>query len=142
MRTIIKTVCLLVSLSFATQTQAQTKEETIAWLKEKLGKYMEGTDCKNIILQSINECEIVFTYDFISNDGTISKYKQVLPTSITDIGMGGAFFYDRRMSYFQKQGENKVFVAVGILKLSYGEKDIWKNADKALKHLATFCPKK
>lgn len=92
MKTIIKTICLLIFLSFATQTQAQTKEETISWLKERLGKYMEGTDCKNIILQSINECEIVFIYDFISSDGTISKYKQVLPTSITDMGMGGAFF--------------------------------------------------
>lgn len=143
MKTLLKSICFILFLGFTMQAHAQTKKETISWLKEKLGKYMEGTDCKNIILQSIDECEIIFTYDFVSSDGTTSKYTEVLPTSITGIGMGGAFFYGRRVSYFQKQGEDKkVFVAAGRLQLGYGEKYIWKNAEKAIKHLATFCSKK
>lgn len=38
MKTTIKTICLVVFLVFAMQTQAQTKEETINWLTEKMMK--------------------------------------------------------------------------------------------------------
>lgn len=38
MKTTIKTICLLVLLSFTIQSQAQTKQETINWLTEKMMK--------------------------------------------------------------------------------------------------------
>ena len=48
---------------------AQTKEETIAWLKDKLSKYIMGRDYDperftDIALMSIDENKIVFVYKF------------------------------------------------------------------------------
>ena len=45
---------------------AQTKEETITWLKEKLGSYLKGRyyskNYTNIKLESLDECEFKISY--------------------------------------------------------------------------------
>ena len=67
---------------------AQTKEETISWLKEKLSKYMYAWDVSNIRLESIDECKIVFNYT-----SSYTSWQQILPTSITGINDKGKFLY-------------------------------------------------
>jgi len=52
-------VCLL--LFAGTQTQAQTKEESIAWLKENLENYIHIEDGWHISNLEVNPCKISWT---------------------------------------------------------------------------------
>lgn len=71
MKTTIKTICLLAFLNFATQTHAQTKEETIEWLNIK------KTEVRNIYSVTVYNgsleitSEQLYAYD---NEGGSSKY--------------------------------------------------------------------
>jgi len=139
MKTTIKTICLLAFLGFAMQTQAQTKEETISWLKEKLSKYMYWEDiATNINLQSIDECKMVFNYTY---KGT-RQCQQILPTAITGINSDGKFTYSANVASDQEQGKEATFKSYGYLQLGEREENIRTRVEKALKHLETFCPKK
>ena len=117
---------------------AQTKEETISWLKEKLSKYMYAWDVSNIRLESIDECKMVFNY---THDGT-KQYQQILPTEITGINNDDRFMYSAQVASDQEQGKEATFSSSSYLKLGEREENIKARVEKALKHLATFCPKK
>ena len=138
MKTLLTTIYFLVFLGFTMQSQAQTKEETISWLKEKLGKYAEGPNSfTNITLQRINECEIVFSYVYGGGE-----WLQILPTSIAGLTNDGAFTYTADLAADRKQGGEAKFNNVSFIKIGNREENIRSRIEKALKHLATFCPKK
>ncbi|MFZ4455421.1 MAG: hypothetical protein ACOYOT_04295 [Bacteroidales bacterium] len=64
----IKLIVLAALLLPVLVSQAQTKGETIEWLKEKFSKFLtstntESSEIKNPKLMNINECEIVFSYE-------------------------------------------------------------------------------
>lgn len=142
MKTVIRTLCILVFLGFTTQSQAQTKEETITWLKEKLGEYMVGLgDDSNVTIGSIDECKIVFNYLYDSF-GRKVQYQQILPTAIASINGNGNFIYNAALTSNQAQGHVPEFSKDSYLKLADREENIRSRVEKALKHLATFCPKK
>ena len=116
---------------------AQTKEETISWLKEKLSKYMYAWQVSNIRLESIDECKIVFNFT-----SSYSSWQQILPTSITGINDKGKFLYSASVASTQNQGKEAFFQEYSFLNLEEREENLRARVEKALKHLATFCPKK
>ena len=141
MKTITKlglAVMLFMATTVSNHAQAQTKEETISWLKEKLSKYMYMDKASNITLQSIDECKMVFNY---THDGT-KQYQQILPTEITGINNDDRFMYSAQVASDQEQGKEATFSSSSYLKLGEREENLRARVEKALKHLATFCEKK
>ncbi len=141
MKTIAKLVLailLFMATAVTNHAQAQTKEETISWLKEKLSKYMYYDNVSNISLQSIDECKMVFNYTYKVTE----QYQQILPTAITGIDSDGKFRYSAAVASDQEQGKEAKFYSFSFLKLGEREENIHARVEKALKHLATFCPKK
>ncbi|MGX9985572.1 hypothetical protein [Soonwooa purpurea] len=131
-------VTVFMATAVSNHAQAQTKEETISWLKEKLSKYMYQDKVSNITLHSIDECKIVFNYTYGGN----RQCQQILPTTIKDITNEGAFRYSAQVASDQEQGKEAFFSDYSYLKLNEREENIRARVEKALKHLATFCPKK
>ena len=137
-------VILFMATATTNHSQAQTKEETISWLKEKLSKYMYRDGVSNITLQSIDECKMVFSYT-IDPDRWHTydrQAQQMLPTAISGITTDGKFYYNAKVASFQMQGEEVWFYKDSDLQLAEREENIRARVEKALKHLATFCPKK
>lgn len=145
--------------------KAPGKEETIAWLKEKLEKCLDGTytfayrtnngpwipDGKltNLTLESINECEFVIRYT--KGD---KNFKALFPTDIAgikDVFKGTdvpvectTFFYKAKVIRKDDLTENSSEYTsdIGGINIALLEDDIYLRIEKAMKHLATFCPKK
>ncbi len=157
------TICLLVATSFTANAQTEpTKEETIIWLKEKLEKHFKQyqTGCKigcsfTLLNVEINECEIRYkvNYWWGFSGGTTEGYTYVIPTQDLRIQRGvfylnydGITVINTSTTYSDKSGLNKPYEirsmdnAFGI-NIS-GEVDIEERIQKAITHLATFCPQK
>lgn len=153
--TTFKTMLLVAFCLFNLNSQAQTKEETISWLKEKLTKYL--VECANEkssrgsknLLVSISPCEITLEYSyrnkyFDKNDKD-DQYKQTIPTdglTFDDDGMSttGERVSTQRITTNNKQ-KNYSKKIEGFT-LVEGETNLRARVKKALDHLATFCPKK
>ena len=81
MKKLLTLFAIILSMGLA---NAQTKEETIAWLKDKLSKYIMGRDYDperftDIALMSIDENKIVFVYKF-----KMDKQLVLLAYSVSD----------------------------------------------------------
>ena len=87
-------ITIIFSFFIVSTSSAQTKDETIKWLRDKLENYIEAEPNKlsngdytfyDIKLESINECEIVFIrstkYNENSGWGRITRI--TLPTQIS-----------------------------------------------------------
>ncbi|MEY3499940.1 MAG: hypothetical protein RL308_1609 [Bacteroidota bacterium] len=86
------TICLLIVATFT--VKAQTKEETISWLKEKFSECIKKTSTRQFNsrkLESINECEIIFSY-YIDD----KKCRVIIPTK--NIYIDTFFFPDRTIN--------------------------------------------
>ncbi len=157
---------LLFSFKGHTQDSLPTKEETITWLKDKLTKHFE-----NILetrssyycyysLESVDikECEIIYKVNLKTplNGGTTSKYTYTVPTKGLNIGSEGSFWlnYDgiqrENTSTISSDGSIKelsIIEYISGLKNQFGintsgEEDLVNRIQKAITHLATFCPEK
>ena len=116
---------LLFLLLGSAVAQAQTKEETIAWLKQKLDNYLvKGTiyygTYSNIKVESLDECELVITYienqvhiddrsPFAKSDRTYHRRIIAPVSSITQIHP--YFTYDAKVV---KMTEEKHYVITTI----------------------------
>ncbi|CAA7386011.1 hypothetical protein [Chryseobacterium fistulae] len=131
---------------------AQTKEETITWLKEKLKAYgQNAARATNVTLQSVDECKIVVNYTLNSKDkqGKITpiRFQEILPTDIERIvrsneSFPGHFVYHEEAAVTNL--EDGTFVnksRTSSLRLNEESVSI-PDVEKAIKHLATFCRKK
>lgn len=141
----IVTICLLLATAFP--VKAQTKEETISWLKEKLEKYLHSK--YNVVDESarmiksinINECTINL---IIKYESTGDEFEEVLPTNGLIINDDN-FSHQNEMLIFRDithKGEIKYYKVFTNIYLVEGEPDLRTRVKKALDHLATFCPKK
>lgn len=144
----IRLIVLAALLLPALVSQAQTKEETIAWLKEKLEKYSifnrPAWAFSELKLLSITECEITYTYNYFKE----RQVKIALPTT-------GMVFYKAEKGVWWEY-KSKVVRYENLIKngdISYSnlemdigvenrEENIYERIQKAIAHLATFCPKK
>uniref|UniRef100_UPI0040496C21 hypothetical protein n=1 Tax=Flavobacterium sp. TaxID=239 RepID=UPI0040496C21 len=155
---LFKTFAIIgISLLFSANSYGQTKEETISWLKEKLGKYIpaatygpEFSILSDFKILKVDECEISIGYNTKQpTTGLFCKIIETFPTNIDSVGReyGGFLFKSEVVKYEQYDcsdfSDNKIiydsFCSIRIYK---GEENIYERIEKALKHLATFCPKK
>jgi hypothetical protein len=80
----------------------QTKEETIAWLQEKITNSIDRNYCDNVIQNvQVNECEILVKYTHFSRQvDSIAEdfYEIIIPTQELRINYQGVFvLYDKRL---------------------------------------------
>ncbi|MGV0927111.1 hypothetical protein ACTS9K_08080 [Empedobacter sp. ULE_I145] len=127
---------ILCVLGFANLSQAQTKEETIAWIKEKLEKYGGWNDNISIatfIDVNVSPCKISFMQ---TNSEVEGKRKSFNPSHAKSWGVNiekTNIFADANIIDMD-DGR-----AVNNLFLQNGESNIHERMIKALLHLATFC---
>ena len=151
LKTIITTTILLF-LTSTQQTQAQTKEETIAWIKEKLEKstvFETGSTLtrlgtwSNFTIKNIEPCSIVIEYKYTSSKGEVSDYVQTLPTNNVNIDEVGRLIYTSKVVLDKNisKGKNS-FVSKSEFGIVKNEPDLRNRFLKALNHLATFCVEK
>lgn len=150
-------LCLFVG-AFTQNSHAQTKEETIAWIKEKMEKYSDkNSESYNV---KVTPCQI--TYTSIRKDIYNRRYTNAYV--LTEISFPTTSFISVKetagfieIDFDIEAVEVKLYVKYGTLQeyiLDYTNRtnsvDFIKNAEsnlvermeKALKHLATFCVQK
>ena len=93
---------------------AQTKEETISWLTEKLKNCMVELN-SNTRLVSIDECQFTIQYDQLYNDNTKDTYQLSFP-------FDGVAIKDGQLIY-----DLEVIRSTGT---SFKEKRYWKSYSK------------
>ena len=148
---VLKTLFLFLAMMYAGNSYAQTKEETISWLKEKLTKNIEISSIRgkveSIKVLAIDECSITVIYNLYVYDGTrrTSDYEQIteeIPTNHIEKGIRG-FKYPADLVIKKNLTKNtEVRYSETGFKIGYKEVDIENRILKALKHLSTFCEKK
>lgn len=133
-----KTIITAVLLLFSLTSFAQTKEETISWLKEKLQANISpgGSSFKEITIQSVNECEIVIMHKLGE-----ANWKYTLPTKIKNIIQPG-FQYEDEVVLLEIDDKAPIKSKFCFLQLKDNEENLRAEVVKAMNHLATFCEKK
>lgn len=136
-------LCLALFFIAGTQnTQAQTKEETIAWIKEKLESSTEGAygPQSNLKVKTITECTITYTY---TKEG--GEYEETIPVKNATINNDEykAFKYPGEMVLNKNltKGTQR-FYNISDLRIVEREANLRERFLKALNHLATFCVEK
>jgi hypothetical protein len=131
--------CLLNTISYA-----QTKEETISWLKEKLEKNLvSGYSIINLKLNEVTPCTYTISFT-TTGPGYYGKHhhKCTLPTEGANI-INEGFYYNSQKISGEVDGEfYSISNTSGKFSIREGEDNLRERVQKALDHLATFCPKK
>lgn len=133
-----KTIITAVLLLFSLTSFAQTKEETISWLKEKLQANISpgGSSFKEITIQSVNECEIVIMHKLGE-----ANWKYTLPTKIKNIIQPG-FQYEDEVVLVTIDDKAPIKSKFCFLQLKEDEENLRAEVVKAMNHLSTFCKEK
>ena len=139
-------------MATAFPVKAQTKEETISWLKEKLHNYMYLDDAEfeiqkvnDLKILSLNECEIVLTFNLKDvNTGDIQLMKTVAPCNdvLINLSSGIIYYKSNVVKWINPSGSFVYSWNLPFVKIGFNEENILERIQKALDHLATFCPKK
>lgn len=140
--------------------QAQTKEETIAWIKEKIEKYGgSSVDYKGANNIAVEHCNISYAFsqkDFCSNKrNAFDSIKVFFPiTSIKAIKEKNNVIileFDanvvqemllKKTCKRRKYKYSKTIRKNIVLFMNNAESNLVERMEKALKHLATFCEQK
>jgi len=138
-----KTIITALLLLFSISSFAQTKEETIAWIKEKLEKYGGGEDTSFINVQ-VSPCSISFTQ---TDDGVGAYYYSFNPSLVKQWNLLSSAVVERKLVGIiamadvirVKSDESKEEYWSSLIRIRNGESDIHERMIKALLHLATFC---
>lgn len=148
----LKIFFLLLAMLVVDNSYGQTKEETIAWIKDKLSnstKFIEvdgdAAARINFAIKKIDECSIVITYKYGSNSssGGINDYEQTLPIKDVNINEKGRLTYSSEVVVDKNISKGKYsFIKASEFEIVETEPDLRNRVLKALKHLATFCEKK
>jgi len=132
MRKLLFLLVLIAIISFANaQENKPSKEETIAWIKEKI----ENTPQKNVRkvkVESINECQIMLTFTMPG----YSDFRVTIPT----IGTNGNFFNTNKVIKNEYLDDGEIVFTNYVEGFDFP--NIYDRLDKAIKHLASFCNKK
>lgn len=155
----LKIICLigLFMLAGTQYTQAQTKEETIEWITEKLEKY-GGEDASSIKSHfedvTVSPCKITYTKVVITDWGKLEKYKCSFNPSLVKEWVAGSTKIVKTGEKISEHisSDAKIIKEINIetmkeyylgeIKLKNREPNIAERMAKALKHLATFCEQK
>jgi len=134
--------CLITSYA----AQAQTKEETITWLQEKIQNYIyfDGPmgEAENITV-TVNECFIIINYMLTTTYSSYPNQYLIIPTAGVsldkEIGMKNGIESIRYRTFDNnEQLSNRTL----LFFVKSSEENLYERLQKAVDHLATFCPKK
>jgi len=141
MKKLLFIVCMLFAFS---NVNAQTKEETIAWIKEKLEKYTHYSSIQ------ISECEIILSYKQQSEGLSYWEYKYTIPLKNIDtlkIGLlrsklnnfkyDSKYFNGTQNKYEDEKSEQRSMVT--LVDFDKYETNLNERFLKAIKHLTSFC---
>jgi hypothetical protein len=143
---------LLFNVSFG-----QTKEETIAWLKEKIINNLDRNYCDNVIQTvQVHECEILFKYTRFNNlidYSAIDYYEIIIPIQDLRINYQGSFVLNDNLikeirTRSSASGNNISDTSLyadtySSVKIDFsGEQNLYEKINKALVDLSNFCKKK
>lgn len=127
--------------------QAQTKEETITWLQEKLKKNvtLNCYECEGVNYDvQVSECFITIKYSVLQNSG--KKYvglKDIIPIQGVELSVNDIKMKDKSSSVTHIDSEgNATYGFSTALNLRKADENLFPRLQKAVDHLATFCPKK
>ena len=148
----LKTFIVLLVMIISSNSYGQTKEETIAWLKEKFANahlydFMEPAKQK-LKIESINECEVVFTYESKrKEDGGFSR--TTIPFANLKMKKTGTETYlnviGNKANAIKRECEtceSKTYnTSNSSIHIEETEVDLFSRIEKAAAHLATFCAK-
>ena len=146
----LKTLFLFLALVSAGNSFGQTKEETIAWLKEKIEKYYSNPNKRNgeavseFSVESILACQIVVVY----TESYYGKIRETIPTDIMSVDklVGRLVFNSDKIKTEFLEGPYEkgktTYYRGSWFSLINGEDNFYERFEKAFKHLATFCEKK
>ena len=148
----LKTLFLFLALVCAVNSFGQTKEETIAWLKEKFANahlydFMEPAKQK-LKIESINECEVVFTYESKrKEDGGFSRI--TIPFANLKMEQTGDRNDEKSIGNMAnaiksecETCKSKTYNTSNTsIHIEETEVDLFSRIEKAAAHLATFCAK-
>ena len=148
----LKTLFLFLALVCAVNSFGQTKEETIAWLKEKFANahlydFMEPAKQK-LKIESINECEVVFTYESKrKEDGGFSRI--TIPFANLKMEQTGDRNDEKSIGNKAKAIKSECETCKSktyntsntSIHIEETEVDLFSRIEKAAAHLATFCAK-
>lgn len=138
------TICLVITVF---TVKAQTKEETISWLTEKLTKYCYSTNA-NVFVESISECQIILKETASNgNDFSMVSYIPTKGMKINvDVNNHDMYFpieaIEKKISYTNSDASRRYFSKSTSFKITEGEDQLLSRIEKAVAHLATFCPEK
>lgn len=141
----IITICLLIAVTFT--VKAQTKEETISWLQEKLTKYCYD-EKYNVFVKSISECQIIMKVTAGNDNGY--TYMYFIPTKGMKINIDANEHYMyfpieaiEVKVYYKDDLRNSNFTkSTSSLIIREGEDQLLSRIEKAVAHLSTFCVEK
>ncbi len=151
MKTRFNSIAFLMLLTVT--SSAQTKVETIAWIKGKIEKY-GGYGSEQISNVSVTPCKISFkgvrhfklftSFDCVTNysfdPGKTTSWRIATEGIYADsniINLDYSGSSGNCFDPFEEEEENPK--TSNILNIKKGEPDLHKNMAKALTHLATFC---
>lgn len=151
-------IILVIFIGIYNYAKAQTKEETITWLQEKLQKYYKFYGDKIVI--TVTECSITLSYNLLPETSSGNKkayYNQyhIFPTDGLIFRLTTGFttwsgfedYIAMEIKENLKRIRVKDFSEVEFLKsnsqiqIVSGEENLSDRLNKAVTHLATFCPK-
>ncbi len=148
---LLKTIFLFLAMMYAGNSYAQTKEETIAWLKEKFANahlfdFMEPAKQK-VKIESINECEVVFTYESKrKEDGGFSR--TTIPFANLKMKKTGNRNDEKSIGNMAnainmewETSKKTINDSSSSIQIEETEVDLFQRIEKAAAHLATFCAK-
>ena len=162
----MKKLTLLLCMFAATIAKAQTKEETISWLSEKLSKcivsiYASASEKEFYYYNiQVNECEITIEVKMDKPNETRPGYwkkyydKITLPLNarleVIQTGRQAIFRVKAKVIksvgyYVNTNDERKdwnEFDEYCRIRVNNMEENIFERINKAFNHLATFCPQK
>lgn len=132
----ILSICLFI-FAGTQSAQAQTQEETIAWIKEKLEKY--GGDDSYFKDVQVSPCKISYVEGSLSWESYYSK--SFNPSTVKEWKVDrykSAIFADTKAirSVRNLDGDVNMLAHIDLIN---GESDIHERMIKALLYLATFC---
>lgn len=143
----MKKLLFILTIFISVSSFAQTKEETIEWIKEKLIKHsVDESKNKNITVEIINisPCEISYNLKYtFYNSGDVEVYDNYFfnPSSTFWIEQSCSEHGVIKQTNLQFKTYNVSYIYC-IRLYNNGISDIKERFAKALNHLATFCPKK
>lgn len=120
-----------------------SKEQTIAWLTEKVKKHIAGDDyTTSLSLVDIDACKLVFDYsNFVGR-----KYREIIPTDIAAINKYNQFTYKEDVCISKsyafgiiQEDDEITYKNKSFLNIYTTDEDLISNIEFAMKQLAGYC---